>query len=93
MLLFVFYAFAAGSTAVSLLCMGKSEITVRKIIATAVFHGLIGGGLGMQVYEWRKVAWAAFMAAVGYGAGVIKISQSKAIIRAVVNDEPGPADT
>lgn len=85
--LFIFYTISSASTSVALLCTGDKPLTPRIVVGTAIFHGLVGGGIGMQLYEWKKVVWSSFMMAVGYGAGVIKIPQYKALLRNVLNDD------
>jgi hypothetical protein len=89
LILFCFYMACSGSTAVALLFLSSETITLRKLVGTAVFHGLVGGGLGMQVYEWKKIVWASLMVSIGYGAGVVKLSQSKAILLGLLKDN-GP---
>jgi hypothetical protein len=76
---FVYSVFVSSWTALgTLLFFSEEPLRVRKIIGCLVFHGLIGGGVGMGAYEffgWDKRPFRCIVCAIFYGGGIIRISE------------------
>lgn len=73
---YVYSVFLASVTAVGALLISDRPLTIRSLAAAIIFHGAIGGAVGMGTYEiWPKNPWRALGAATLYGGGYIEISK------------------
>lgn len=80
-------ALSAFTAVGALLLSDGQKLTVRSISAVILFHGLVGGGLGMAAYEYlelRESPWVTLAIAIGYGAGVIQLGDLRTIFRRVL---------
>lgn len=72
--IYVYSVFLSAVTAVGALLISDRPLTIRALAAAIVFHGSIGGAVGMAAYEiWPKHSWRAIGAATLYGGGYIEI--------------------
>jgi len=80
-----FAAAAAGGLAVFL--RSDKPITFRAIISEAIYHGLLGAGLGAILHEWRFKEKPATVVAVAalYGVGVLTVAEFKAALLRALN--------
>lgn len=86
----------SAGTAIGALLASKKPITIRTLIGTAIFNGLMGGGLSIGLYEyfsWSKTPGRALFAAIAFGGGAIKLPDVRATaLRILGNDRP-PANS
>lgn len=80
-------ALSAFTAVGSLLLADGKPLTLRSVLAMILFHGLVGGGLGMAAYEYfqlRESPWITLAIAIGYGAGVIQLADLRLFFRRVL---------
>ncbi len=80
-----FAAAAAGGLAVYL--RTDKPITFRAILSEAIYHGLLGAGLGAILHEWRFKTKPATVVAIAamYGVGVLTVAEIKAAVLRAIN--------
>lgn len=71
--IYVYSVFLAAVTAFGALLISDRPLTPRSVASAIIFHGMIGGAVGMTAYEiWPKNVWRSLTAATLYGAGYIQ---------------------
>ena len=81
--LFWFCVAMSALTAVGSLCLSDKPKTIASILGAATFHGLMGGGLSMGLYEyflWKTAPFRAVAVAVLYGGGAISLPDIRAAV-------------
>ena len=90
----LFWVCCGLSSAVNLgaLSLTQQPITIRAIIGAIFFHGLMGGGLSIGLYEsfsWARKPGVAIFAAIAYGGGAIAFPDVRAVAQRILgNDKP-----
>lgn len=82
--LFGFAVAFSAITALGALLDSDKPLTPRSVLATMLFHGMMGGGLGMAAYEylsWQNKAWRVLVTAIMYGGGVISFKWLQKIVQ------------
>ena len=85
-----FAAAAAGGLAVYL--RSDKPVTFRGLFSEALYHGLLGAGLGAVGYEWKWKGKPGTVIAIAtfYGVGVLTLNEIKAaLLRALNIGQPG----
>jgi hypothetical protein len=78
---------AAASGGVAVYLRSDKPITFRALFGEALYHGLVGAGVGAIGHEWKfkdKPGTVVAIAAL-YGVGVLAISEIKAAILRAFN--------
>jgi hypothetical protein len=82
----------SAGTAIGALLISAKPITIRTLVGTVLFHGFMGGGLSIGLYEyfaWAKTPGRALFAAIAYGGGAITLPDIRTMaLRVLGNDRP-----
>lgn len=82
----------SSGTAIGALLISTKPITIRTVAGTILFHGFMGGGLSIGLYEyfaWSKTPGRALFAAIAYGGGAITLPDVRSLaLRILGNGEP-----
>ncbi len=90
----IFYISCALSAAtnVGATLLTERPLTARTIIGTILFHGPMGGGFAIGLYEsfsWARKPAVAIFFAIAYGGGVVTIPDLRSTaLRILGNDKP-----
>lgn len=84
-------ALSAG-TNVGAILLTDRPLTIRTIFGTVLFHGPMGGGFSLGLYEsftWARKPAIALFCAIAYGGGVITLPDIRSVaLRILGNDKP-----
>lgn len=85
---FMYSVFVSAWTALgTMLFFSNERLTLRKVIGCFLFHGLMGGGVAMGVYEFFSLQakpFRAIVAAIFYGGGVISVNELRGYMKKII---------
>lgn len=87
--LFAWSCGLSATAALGSLCLSGESLTARRILGVVAFHGSVGGGLGLLVYE--KLAFrqgSALAAAIFYGGGIVHSRDIRNVLLRVLESGP-----
>lgn len=77
----------SACTAVGSLLLSDKDVSARALLAVVLFHGLVGGAVGMAAYEYFQLIeqpWWVLAVAIGYGAGIVQFKDLRKMVRRVL---------